>query len=110
MWCNPPYSNLAAWVAKAWDEHRRGCPLIVMLLPANRTEQPWWQDLIEPFRDGRGAIETRFLRRRIPFGHPKHASWNHGRKWSACPFASVVLIWRHNPCPAESSTFGRVSS
>lgn len=94
VWCNPPYSALAAWVAKAWAEHRAGCPLIVMFLPANRTEQPWWQDLVEPHRDGRGPIETRFVRRRIPFGHPEHQSWNHGRKWTACPFGSVLLIWR----------------
>jgi phage N-6-adenine-methyltransferase len=54
VWCNPPYSDIRPWVAKAWAEH----PLtrsIVMLLPANRTEQGWWQDLVEPYRD-RGGV------------------------------------------------------
>lgn len=53
VWCNPPYSHLERWVGKAWDEFGGlgGAPLIVMLLPANRTEQRWWQELIEPKRD-----------------------------------------------------------
>src|SRR5688572_30561268 len=32
VWCNPPFSNLAAWVKKAHEEST-GCPLIVLLLP-----------------------------------------------------------------------------
>jgi phage N-6-adenine-methyltransferase len=91
VWCNPPYSALRAWVEKAWAEHRAGCPLIVMLLPANRTEQGWWQDLIEPFRDGRGPLETRFYRSRFNFGVPG----NEGAKFnSSPPFGCVLVIWR----------------
>ena len=51
VWCNPPFSfpNLPAWVAKAWQEWKNDGPaLIVMLIPANRTEQAWWQELVEP--------------------------------------------------------------
>src|SRR5690349_13691917 len=49
VWCNPPYSNLDAWVGKAWHEWPHvGVEHIVMLLPANRTEQGWWQDRVEP--------------------------------------------------------------
>jgi phage N-6-adenine-methyltransferase len=51
VWCNPPYSNIEPWVRKAWEH----TGLTVMLLPANRTEQAWWQDLVEPHRDGGGA-------------------------------------------------------
>lgn len=40
VWCNPPYSNLSAWLFKAWQEweHRSHADLslIVMLLPANQ--------------------------------------------------------------------------
>ncbi len=54
VWCNPPYSDIFRWVEKAWFEHL-GTRGIVMLLPANRTEQRWWQQLIEPFRDRGGA-------------------------------------------------------
>jgi hypothetical protein len=36
--------------------------LIVMLLPANRTEQGWWQKHIEPFRDrAMSRLTTEFL-------------------------------------------------
>lgn len=90
VWCNPPFSNLAGWVSKAWAEHRAGCPSIVMLLPANRTEQVWWQDLVEPFRDGRGSIETRFLRRRFNFGQPGNLE---GKYHSSPPFGCVLVIW-----------------
>lgn len=44
VWCNPPYSDLTPWLRKAWSEWRaRSGHLvrIVMLVPANRTEQAW---------------------------------------------------------------------
>ena len=70
VWCNPPYSELRAWVAKASAETSA---TVVMLLPANRTEQPWWQEYVEPYRDGGGACRDAIPRRstkvrRIWFG------------------------------------------
>lgn len=91
VWCNPPYSDIRPWVEKAWAEHRAGCPLIAMLLPANRCEQRWWQDLIEPFRDGRGPLETRFYRSRFNFGLPDNPE---GKFHSSPPFGCVLVIWR----------------
>ena len=38
-WCNHPWSQTPAWVEKAWREVVLGCPLIVMLMPDNRTHQ-----------------------------------------------------------------------
>lgn len=91
VWCNPPYSNIAAWVAKAWEEYRAGAQ-VVMLLPANRTEQRWWQEHIEPFRDGKGPLETEFYARRINFGVPG----NEGAKFnSSSPFGIVAVIFPH---------------
>ena len=67
VWCNPPYSSIGPWLAKAWEEHERAT-LIVMLLPANRTEQGWWQDYVEPFRDRVGSpLRVTFLRGRLRF-------------------------------------------
>jgi phage N-6-adenine-methyltransferase len=94
VWCNPPYSDITGWVRKASIEHRDGCPLIVMLLPANRTEQAWWQDYIEPHRDGRGPVETRFIRRRVDFGTPGNEE---GKYRTSVPFGSVLIIWRAAP-------------
>ena len=72
VWCNPPYSDIGAWVRRAWDAwdygltDRHGAELIVMLLPANRTEQRWWQDLVEPQRH-QGRLRTEFLPGRMRF-------------------------------------------
>lgn len=63
VWCNPPYSDIRPWVEKAAAAQDA---LVVMLLPANRTEQAWWQDLIEPGRRD-GSIEVEFLRGRQRF-------------------------------------------
>lgn len=75
VWCNPPYSNIEPWVLKAWQEWRSSTPaeLIVMMLPANRTEQPWWQDWIEPHRGGL-ELEVEFLAGRIRFLKPEEES------------------------------------
>lgn len=68
VWCNPPYSGLDLWLEKAWSQ----APLadgIVMLVPANRCEQKWWQELVEPYRDGRGtgSLTVEFLPGRLRF-------------------------------------------
>lgn len=74
VWCNPPWSQLPWWVEKAWREVRAKCPLVVMLLPDNRTHQRWWQTLVEPVRDrqldGPVGLRTRFLPGRVHFGTP----------------------------------------
>jgi len=90
VWCNPPYSDIYPWVEKAWIEHpsTRG---IVMLLPANRTEQRWWQELIEPHRDSFGGVlrveflpgRLRFLRRGQTVIGPNERP----------PFGCCLVIW-----------------
>lgn len=94
VWCNPPFSDIAPWVEKA---HSASCT-VVMLLPANRTEQPWWQRYIEPYRDKRlGALATRFLAGRRSFLH-------HGEKIGnttsmSPPFGIVIVIWDRRYAP-----------
>lgn len=112
VWCNPPYSDCGAWVRKAWQEWD-GCPcgkrpctenehlfwprghrpeLIVMLLPANRVEQGWWQDHVEPFRDRRddSPLTVEFLRGRMRFDRP---GWTKPTKGDQPPFGCCLLIW-----------------
>jgi phage N-6-adenine-methyltransferase len=70
VWCNPPYSHpsLGRWVGKAWQEwYFDPAELIVMLVPANRTEQQWWQQEVEPFRDRRQGLTVEFLPGRMRF-------------------------------------------
>lgn len=120
VWCNPPYSDCGAWVRKAWNEWNRGfdgsrpklhqprlgvyaaydwtrertpSPVesIVMLLPANRVEQGWWQDLVEPYRDRPGhPLHVEFLRGRMRFDRP---GWEKPAKGDRPPFGCCLLIW-----------------
>ena len=94
VWCNPKYSDIEPWVRKAWVARAE---LVAMLLPSNRTEQPWWQQLVEPFRDGRApaslsrpVLRTRFLSGRIRFGFPGNPD---GAGVGSPPFGCVLLLW-----------------
>jgi len=109
VWCNPPYSDCGAWVRKAWEEWRGSDPRtpddhymqlardaapwrIVMLLPANRVEQAWWQDMVEPYRDRPGSpLRVEFLRGRMRFDHPP--TWEKPEKGDRPPFGLCLLIW-----------------
>lgn len=100
VWCNPPYSEIRRWVEKALLEWAQFEPpeLIVMLLPANRTEQRWWQDLVEPRRDREGsALRVEFLRGRQRFVMPGAESIGPNER---PPFGCCLLIWQS---PARAS-------
>lgn len=90
VWCNPPYSDLGAWVRKAWAEYA-STHGIVMLLPANRCEQRWWQEHVEPFRDRPGRLlRVEFLPGRMRFERP---GVEIGPKGDRPPFGCCLLIW-----------------
>lgn len=100
VWCNPPYSDIRAWVEKAWDEwycrlsvgNVQRPEVIVMLLPANRVEQKWWQDLVEPNRDQPGSpLRVEFLPGRMRFDRP---GWTKPAKGDRPPFGCALLIWQ----------------
>lgn len=88
VWCNPPYSTLRPWVEKAWRECERA-DKIVMILPANRTEQRWWQELVEPWR-GKLGFEVTFLPDRIRFIAPGATRIGKNER---PPFGCCLLIW-----------------
>lgn len=100
VWCNPPYSDVRAWVGKAWAEMGPAAGpssalLVVMLLPNNRMEQPWWQELVEPYRDrpsvgGLPRLTARFLAGRPRFGRPGGAM---PTRRDRPPFGLVLLTW-----------------
>lgn len=100
VYCNPPYSSIEPWAEKA---HQCGAELVVMLLPANRTEQGWWQRHVEPYRR-QGSIEVEFLPGRMRFLKPgQRVSKPNERP----PFGCCLVIWRapatgtHTP-PAQA--------
>lgn len=89
VYCNPPYSDIGPWIRKAWDE--RLAELVVMLLPANRTEQKWWQDGIEPFRDRVGSpLKVEFLQGRLRFLKAGQQTIKPNER---PPFGCVLCIW-----------------
>lgn len=94
VWCNPPWSDCGAWVRKAWAEWRSGLPdSITMLLPV-RTEQPFWQQLVEPYRDQPNSpLRIKFLPKRSKFGDPNDPL---GKNAGSPPFICCLLHWRRS--------------
>lgn len=60
-----------------------------MLLPANRTEQGWWQRHVEPFRI-RGEIRVEFLAGRLRFLKPGQTEIKPNER---PPFGCCLVIW-----------------
>lgn len=94
VWCNPPYSNIEPWVEKAdYSTHGdfpwRRAALVVMLLPANRTEQGWWQRWIEPRRRD-GSLTVEFLPGRMRFIVPPAETVKPNDR---PPFGCCLVIW-----------------
>jgi len=82
IFCNPPYSQVALWAKKCYEESLRGV-ICVMLVPA-RTDTKWFHNYVY------GKAELRFIKGRlrfIPDGRTKAA---------ASPFPSVVCIYRNS--------------
>jgi phage N-6-adenine-methyltransferase len=100
VWCNPPYSGLDQWLRKAWREWEHSgrrsddkhvLQSIVMLLPANRPEQPWWQTYVEPFRDRPGSpLSVQFLPGRLRFIKPGATEVKPNER---PPFGCCLLVW-----------------
>jgi phage N-6-adenine-methyltransferase len=74
VFMNPPYSQNAAWMRKAYDESIWST--VVCLVPA-RTDTRWWHDYAM-------KGEVRFIRGRLKFGDAKHSA----------PFPSAVVVFR----------------
>lgn len=89
IWCNPPFSEVGRWVAKACAEALTA-GLIVMIAPANRTGQPWWARLVEPARDRGLGLRTEFLPGRVHFIREGADPMGPGERPT---FASCLLIW-----------------
>ena len=77
MFCNPPYSQIAKWVKKAWEEGRKPETLVVLLIPS-RTDTKYFHDYILH------RSEIRFIAGRVKFS---------GAVYNA-PFPSMIVIFR----------------
>lgn len=99
VWCNPPYSSIEPWLVKAWrefecEDYGESNPpaLIVMLLPANRCEQGWWQRHVEPRREERATrgLHVEFLPGRMRFIRTGSTEVGPNER---PPFGCCLLIW-----------------
>lgn len=99
VWCNPPYSDVGPWVAKAWEEMRAArCFSVTMLLPSGREEQAWWQEHVEPWRDqdldSDNRLTTHFLPGRPRFGRPGDPTCQRPKNRRPKTGAVVLHWWR----------------
>lgn len=74
VFCNPPYSDIKSWVAKAASERA----LVVMLIPA-RTDTRWFHEHIYK----KPNVEIEFIKGRLKFGNSKNSA----------PFPSMLVIF-----------------
>ena len=79
VWMNPPYSNVRAWVAKAFRS-RNYCDIIVCLLPA-KTDTQWFHSFVY-----RKAALT-FIKGRVVFEYK-------GEKFDRPTFPSMIAVYR----------------
>jgi hypothetical protein len=75
--CNPPYSQLSKWMAKAFLEWSVAGNTVVLLIPS-RTDTRWWHEYVMK------ATEIRFIKGRLRFGDAK----------TGAPFPSCVVVFR----------------
>ena len=92
VWANPPFSELLEWTDKAWAEQEHALQ-IVMLVPANRTDQPWWQKNVAPYVKKPGFdVRWRDQRDKFTVDGGKPILNAKGRVGSPS-FACALLIW-----------------
>lgn len=75
VFMNPPYSEIAKWMRKAYGAAQEGAT-VVCLVPA-RTDTAWWHEYAM-------KSEIRLLRGRLKFGDSDNSA----------PFPSAVIVFR----------------
>lgn len=94
IYLNPPYSKIAEFIKKAYEESLKGAT-VVCLIPA-RTDTAYWHDYCMK------AAEIRFIRGRLKFENPEVA------KSGSAPFPSVVVIFSEPPRQCEACIQGLI--
>lgn len=84
VYCNPPYSQLALWLAKAETESRRGCASVIVI-PSHKGELWWHYEIVGH------AHEVILFGGRMRFGHPCT-----GRPLLQAPFGSSAIVYLAN--------------
>jgi phage N-6-adenine-methyltransferase len=85
VWCNPPYSRVAEFVAKA----ALGEADYAMLLVPARTDTRWWHEHIWNGIGPKPGVTVQFVKGRMKFINPAQEVHN------SAPFPSVLVGFRH---------------
>jgi hypothetical protein len=103
VFINPPFDDIEPRLVKMWAlveyfKVNRGSLTAAMVLPANRCEQPWWQEHVEPFIEGHER-ECRFAYQLTVHSPPTRQAYGvpGNREGIGCdgtPWPSCVLVWR----------------
>lgn len=79
---NPPYSKVAKWISKGYNEHLKNNVTGIALVYA-KTDTRWWHAFVE------GKAEVYFIKGRIRF-------LLHGCKTAnRAPYPSCWIVWRN---------------
>ena len=76
VFCNPPYSEVAKWAKKAYEESKKPGTVVVLLVPS-RTDTRWFHEYVYH------RAEIRFVKGRIKFSNAKFNA----------PFPSMIAIF-----------------
>jgi site-specific DNA-methyltransferase (adenine-specific) len=74
-WNNPPYSQVAQWMAKSYEASKAGATVVCLVYA--KTDTQWWHDYVEPYAD------YQLLKGRLKFGGSPNSA----------PFGSAVVIF-----------------
>jgi phage N-6-adenine-methyltransferase len=78
-WCNPPYSEVEQWIAKAYEASKSGTTVVCIVYACVDTR--WWHAYVEPY------AEYRFPKGRWKFERP-------GGKGQSAPRPTAIVIFR----------------
>ena len=92
VFCNPPYSMVKQFIAKAAEERKRGA--FSVLLVASRTDTRWWHDHVwdAERHTWRTGVWGQLVKGRLKFRGPTK-----GSNAATFPSAIIVFVPDHEP-------------
>lgn len=88
FWCNPPYTLVDKFVARAAREVARR-NISGILLTYAKTETAWWHKYVE----GQPGVSVNFIKERVNFLNPD------GTPSGPAPYPSCWIVMRHPEVP-----------
>lgn len=102
VWMNPPYSDIGAWMRKAYSEStKRAGATVVCLVPCT-PDRHWWSDWVE------GKAEVRYLTRSLLPSGRVHFEKEDGTSGRA-PFPSCIVVFRPELTPTAARQLDKLT-